>query len=44
MTDSLRQEMINGAETLSRGRNATELAEERDRLLLGVLKAVDGGL
>ena len=44
MTDALRQEMIKGAEELSRGRSATELAEERDRLLLGVLKAVDGGL
>ena len=44
ITDALRQEMINGCEELSQGRNATELAEERDRLLLGVLKAVDGGL
>ena len=43
-TDALRQAMIDGAEELSRGRSATELAEERDRLLLGVLKAVDGGL
>lgn len=44
LTHALRQEMIDGAEELSRGRSATQLAEERDRLLLGVLKAVDGGL
>lgn len=44
ITEALRQEMIKGANELSRGRSATELAEERDRLLLGVLKAVDGGL
>lgn len=44
ITDTLRQEMIDGAEELARGRSATELAAERDKLLLGVLKAVDGGL
>jgi len=44
ITEALRQEMISGAEELARGRSATELAAERDKLLLGVLKAVDGGL
>ena len=36
--------MIIGAEELARGRSATELAAERDKLLLGVLKAVALGV
>ena len=44
MTDALRAAVIDGAEELARGRSSSALAAERDQLLLGVLKAVDGGL
>ena len=44
ITNDLRKKMTNGAKMLAQGRSATELAEERDRLLLGVLSAVRGGL